>query len=289
MRTPTPNSPSSSPSRAAATTTPFLTPSNPSKPPSRRLLTLQALTWRFLARIGFWLHTFPTPSPPAPSFHRTFRTTALHDSTSAASLNLAFYVPADYTRQIQHGKRYPVVVSFHGGGFTVLLRLQTYLQSLAPGLDDAPRPHVVAIIAWYPSLDYRLSRSQRRAASIRPDKALPAVLTDLFDASYLPDPACVTSPYVSPAAATDEALMTALPVYIALYLCEWDMLLREGMDFGERLEGLGKRVRCVVVDERGHGFDKNPWPFGLDWKVGLYYGRACQWLCEVLEDSRGKD
>lgn len=83
--------------------------------------------------------------------------------------------------------------------------------------------------------------------------------------------------------------MTALPVYIALYLCEWDMLLREGMDFGERLEGLGKRVRCVVVDERGHGFDKNPWPFGLDWKVGLYYGRACQWLCEVLEDSRGKD
>lgn len=182
---------------------------------------------------------------------------------------------------------------FSAGGnlaFTILLRLHTYLQSHH---DDQvvppPRPpHVVAIIAWYPSLDYRLSRSQRRAANLRPDKNLPPLLTDLFDASYLPDPASVTSPYVSPAAAADEALMMALPDNIALYVCEWDMLLQEGKEFAERLEGLGKRVRCVVVEERGHAFDKKPWPFGLDWKVGVCYGQACAWLCEVLEEVRGK-
>lgn len=95
----------------------------------------------------------------------------------------------------------------------------------------------------------------------------------------------MTSPYASPAAASDEALMTALPDDIILYLCEWDMLLREGKEFRERLEGLGKRVRCEVIGERRHGFDKSPWPFGLDWKVEVCYRRACGWLREVLEES----
>ena len=346
-------------------------PENNSNPPSRRFLIIQAHVWRFLARIGFWLHTFPKPSPPAPSFIHYYTSTALNDGTNPASLQLAFYVPADYARQTQHGKRYPVVVNFHGGGFTIgrppddarwaatlvrnlsavviavayrlapehpfptavedgacallhisahadalgldarkislsgfsaggnltftiLLRLQTYLESLALDEDHHaggqvvaphPRPSIVAIIAWYPSLDYRLPRSKRRATSLRPDKTLPAFLTNLFDASYLPNPSkSVASPYVSPAAASDEALITALPMDIALYMCEWDMLLQEGMEFGERLERLGKRVRCVVVGERGHAFDKKPWPFGLDRKVGVYYGQACGWLCGVLED-----
>ena len=177
---------------------------------------------------------------------------------------------------------------FSAGGnlaFTTLLRLQTYLQSLDPNDQFAPsRPHIVAIIAWYPSLDYRLSRTQRRASSLRPDKTLPSFLTNLFDAAYIPDPTCAASPYLSPAAATDEALITALPNNIALYLCEWDMLLQEGRDFAERLERLGKRVRCVVVEERGHAFDKNPWPFGLDSKVGMLYEQACGWLGEILAE-----
>ena len=365
MSTPSPDS--LSPSPPPATTTPFLTPASPETPsnhPSRYSLILQAFTWRLLARIGFWLHTFPKPSPPAPSFLRYFTSSALDNGTNPARLELAFYVPDDYALQVQRGKRYPVIVNFHGGGFTlgrtsddarwaatvvrdtsavviavayrlapehpfptavedgvcallhisanadtlgidaanmslsgfsaggnlvftILLRLQTYLESL----DDQvipPRPGIVAIIAWYPGLDYRLSRSQRRATSLRPDKTLPAILTDLFDASYLPDPACVTSPYVSPAAASDEALMTALPDNIALYMCEWDMLLREGKEFGERLQRLGKLVRCVVVEERGHAFDKKPWPFRLDWKVVASYGQACRWLCEVLEGHEGR-
>ncbi|KAI9881127.1 MAG: hypothetical protein M1830_008285 [Pleopsidium flavum] len=349
---------------AAATTTPFLAPRSTdtrSNPPSRWSLTLQARIWRFLARIGFYLHTFPKPSPPTPSFLRYFTTTAL-DSTNPATLELAFYVPADYNRQTQRGKRYPVVVNYHGGGFTmgrtsddarwaamvvrevsavvvgvayrlapehpfptavedgvcavlylsanaetlgidagkislsgfsaggnlaftIPLRLQTHLRILAQEREEQdvpPFPHIVSIIAWYPSLDNRLTRTQRRAASLNPSKALPSLLTNLFDASYLPSQASVTSPYASPAAATDEALITALPDNIALYLCEWDMLLQEGKDFGERLKELGKRVRCEVIKERRHAFDKSPWPFGLDWKVEVCYRQACGWLCEVF-------
>ena len=69
-----------------------------------------------------------------------------------------------------------------------------------------------------------------------------------------------------------------------MYLCEWDMLLREGRVFAERLEKLGKRVTCEVIRERCHGFDKRPWLFGMDEMVAVCYGRACGWFREVLED-----
>lgn len=355
MSTPThsPTSPANAPSPTPPST------NSRSDPRSRWHLLLQARIWRFLARIGFWLHTFPNPSPPASSFYQHFATTSLN-GTNSASLELAFYVPADYGREVQRGKRYPVVINFHGGGFTigrtsddarwaamvvrevsavvvgvayrlapehpfptavedgvcallhlstnaetlgidanrmslsgfsaggnlaftVPLRLQMHLRALQ---DVPPLPQIVSIIAWYPNLDNRLSRRQRRATSLAPSKTLPSLLTNLFDASYFPTRTSVTSPYASPAVATDEALIMALPDNITLYLCEWDMLLQEGNEFRERLEGLGKRVRCEVIEERRHGFDKSPWPFGLDWKVEVYYRQACGWLCEVLEESR---
>ncbi|MCJ1374397.1 hypothetical protein MMC20_005629 [Loxospora ochrophaea] len=352
-----------SPSTPAATT-PFLAPQGTNvygKPPSKWSLTLKARIWRFLARIGFYLHTFPKPSPPPPSFLRYFTTTAL-DGTNAATVELAFYVPTDYYRQTQRGKKYPVVVNFHGGGFTlgrisddarwaaevvrevsavvvgvayrlapehpfptavedgvcallhlsanaeslsidaskvslsgfsaggnlvftIPLRLQSHLRTLSHEnreQDPPALPQIVSIVAWYPSVDNRLTRAQRRASSLDPSRTLPPILTDLFDASYFPSQAEVTSPYASPAAATDEALTAALPNSIALYLCEWDMLLKEGKDFKERLEGLGKQVQCEIIKNRKHAFDRSPWPFKLDWKVNFYYKQACGWLCEVL-------
>lgn len=357
-----------------ATTTPFLASESTGEhspqpnPPSRWALTIRARILRFLGRFSFWLNTFPEPSAPAPSFYSSFTATALDvtngRSTDSATLELAFYVPPDYEREAQRGHRYPVVINYHGGGFTmgqttddarwaamvvhelsavvvsvayrlapehpfptavedcvcallhlsanadvlgidaskmtlggfsaggnlafsVPLRLQSHLRTLADergGQDLPPNPHIVSIVAWYPSTDNRISRAQRRAACSQPSKALPPVLTNLFDASYFPDPENVASPYASPAAATDEDLKTALPHYIAMYLCEWDMLLQEGSDFAARLEGLGKRVKCEVVKERAHAFDKNPWPFSLDSKVQVYYAQACKWLCEVYED-----
>ncbi|MCJ1236465.1 hypothetical protein MMC14_004446 [Varicellaria rhodocarpa] len=373
--TTTPSTPSPSPTTATATS---------SQPPSRWFLTVKVRILRFLARIGFYFHTLPKPSPPPPSFLRSFTTAALND-TNPATLELAFYVPADYHSEIKSGRRYPVLVNYHGGGFTigqptddarwaamvvnnlstvvvvsvkyrlapeypfptavedgvcallhladhaetlgidarkislsgfsaggnlafaVPLRLQAYLHanfsSKTPKEEEeegeeeeedallhpsAPILRIISIIAWYPNLDNRLTRAHRRATSLKPSKTLPPILTSLFDASYFPpsppaSTASVASPYASPAAATDEALLMALPEHIAMYLCEWDMLLHEGQVFAERLAKLGKRVNCEVIAEREHGFDKRPWVFGMDERVGVYYGRACVWFRGVLE------
>ena len=343
---------------SAETGTP--TARTPSQSRSRRNLTYQASCWRFLEQIGAYLHNWPDPKPPAPSFIRQFTTTNV-GSLEAASIELSFYVPTDYSQQAQHDKRYPVVVNFHGGGFTlgtakddsrwagfiieevkavfvsvdyrlapefpfptavedgveallhlaananeyridpklmaltgfsaggnlaftVPLRLQTHLQSIrnelaSKALDPAPSeltlPEIVCIISWYPIVDQRISRADRRASCSRPDKTLPPILTDLFDEAYLPEVEMKSSPYASPAVASDEMLRTALPDNIAIFLCEWDMLIKEGNDLCEKLTGLGKNVQCTLIREKRHAFDKSPYPFSVDPKVTLHYREAC--------------
>ena len=69
---------------------------------------------------------------------------------------------------------------------------------------------------------------------------------------------------------------------IALYLPEYDSLLLEGQLFASRLTSLGKAVRCVVVKEKRHGFDKSPWPFGVDGVAMSVYGDACAVLRGVF-------
>lgn len=76
----------------------------------------------------------------------------------------------------------------------------------------------------------------------------------------------------------------ALPDSIAIYLCEWDMSLQEGWDFYERLTKLGKNVRCTLIKESRHAFDKSPSPFRVDPKIALYYGKACGALREAFGD-----
>ena len=366
MESPDRNSPS--PSRQGyATSAPLLPPSAvaASKKPPRWSLLVQTLLWRFLVRIGFFLHTLPKPRPPAPSFSRSYSTELIH-GTQAAELDLAFYVPDEYHHAVQRGKQFPVVVNFHGGGFTLgrstddarwaamvardlttvvvcvnyrlapehpfptavedgvcaLLHLSANAESL--GIDAKrmtvsgfsaggnlaftvplylhtyirpfsqqmqldrlpPLPRIIWIIAWYPSLDYRRTRAERRATNPRPSKNLPQFLTDLWDASYFPHPTSVRLPFASPAAADYDETKTSLPDDIYLFLCEWDMLAQEGKDYAEYLQMLGKRIKLEVIKERSHGFDKNPWPFKLDWKVTAHYKQACDWLQEIQQTNR---
>lgn len=335
----------------------------------RSYLHLQASWWRMLGKVGAWIHDFPPPKPAIPQFTRLVTTTSASGS-GPGEIELKFYVRPDYVQRME-GKRFPVVVNFHGGGFTlgtatddgrwasalleeveavfvsveyrlapahafptavedcleallylannadgfgidatrmiltgfsaggnltftVPLKLQSYLQSLftedigpeAPKLTPNNIPGIIAIVSWYPILDYGTRREDKRAASVRPDKCLPPYLTDLFDEAYLPNAEDKASPYVSPAAASDELLVKGLPNRIALYLCEWDMLLNEGKIFAERLKTLGKSVEYTVIEEVPHAFDKLP-ALRIDPKVRLHYLEACGIIKDVLNDDNG--
>ena len=181
---------------------------------------------------------------------------------------------------------------FSAGGnltFTVPLRLREHILSKHAHQGESevpsailPLPHIVSVVAWYPTLDYRLTRDQRRASCPRPDKTLPPILTNILDESYITNPRHKTSIFASPAAASDEMLLQALPDTVGLFLCEWDMLLQEGKDFAEKLEGLGKQVSRTVMRGRRHGFDKTPNPFKLDPAISLYYRQGCDILREAF-------
>lgn len=88
------------------------------RPHPRWLLRLQANIWRFLGQLGLYFHSLPAPVPKPPSFFPRFPSTVV-SAVETASLELAFYVPDDYVSWVQQGKRYPVVVNLHGGGFTI--------------------------------------------------------------------------------------------------------------------------------------------------------------------------
>lgn len=95
------------------------------------MLHLQAQMWRFLMSIGMLLHKIAPPRPPKPAFSREIKSTV---SGRPGTFNLYFYVPKDYNTQRKLygsgrsssgtgiGRRwgkYPVVINFHGGGFTL--------------------------------------------------------------------------------------------------------------------------------------------------------------------------
>lgn len=144
------------------------------------------------------------------------------------------------------------------------------------------RTRIAAIIAWYPSTDYTLSRNQRRKSNLRPDQELSAVFTELFDQSYLQPPTMdMSNPYLSPSQASRD-LLSRLPDDIVLFTCEWDMLREEGQKFKEKLETMGKRVYHRMVLGVPHGWDKAPNPLKVTPGVQEHYEDACRELRRVF-------
>ncbi|KAB8339023.1 hypothetical protein FH972_021962 [Carpinus fangiana] len=83
----------------------------------RWALYIQARIWRFLMAIGMALHRMAPPRPPKLAFSRVIPTTI---SPTQGSVSILFFVPKGYEeRKRAGGPRYPVVVNFHGGGFTL--------------------------------------------------------------------------------------------------------------------------------------------------------------------------
>ena len=142
---------------------------------------------------------------------------------------------------------------------------------------STPPPRIRGITMFYPVLDWSLSLSTKYAGCSKPDLALPQSLMRLFDQSYLHPRPDLTDLRLSPGIAPDEYIDALPPIHMCL--CEYDVLLTEGLLFGKRLEGRGKKVSWRVVKEEQHGWDKGP-RWRLKESVGAEYKAA-------IEEMRG--
>ncbi|KAL6248988.1 hypothetical protein RBB50_004051 [Rhinocladiella similis] len=146
------------------------------------------------------------------------------------------------------------------------------------------------VVAWYPLLDWTMSRSRKIRESRNPKKCLPKTFTDLFDFSYLPPPDMAgdhCSPYASPGLAHDHMIHEGLPQDIQMWLCEWDMLLREGQVFADRLEKLGKSIDSKLIPRVPHAWDKSPNPFRDQKAIDFLYTKSAMNLNKVFQNKDG--
>ncbi|KAI0484997.1 alpha/beta-hydrolase [Xylariaceae sp. FL0804] len=85
-------------------------------PPSRRSLRMTAGWWRSLQCIGMSLHGLASPRPPSSNFSRTVTSTI---SGRKGDFAMQFWLPRGYYKKENNQTRWPAVVNFHGGGFTI--------------------------------------------------------------------------------------------------------------------------------------------------------------------------
>jgi len=83
--------------------------------PSRAWLKAQAVTWRFLMGIGMVLHRLPSPYPVKPAFQRIM---TIKEPFLPGTVQLQFFTPDGYKNRPKD-KKYPIMLNFHGGGFTI--------------------------------------------------------------------------------------------------------------------------------------------------------------------------
>lgn len=147
-----------------------------------------------------------------------------------------------------------------------------------------------SIVAWYPLLDWTMSRSRKIRESRNPKKCLSKTFTDLFDVSYLPPPDVAgehCSPYASPGLARDHMIRDGLPQEMQMWLCEWDMLLAEGQHMADRFERLGKNVDSKLIPRVPHAWDKSVNPFRDQKAIDMLYTKSAINLNKVFQDKEG--
>jgi acetyl esterase/lipase len=135
------------------------------KPRPRWMLHIQAQIWRYLMSIGMFLHKLAPPRPSRPYFSRSIPSTI---ADIPGFIPLRFYVPPSWhaarkLNNTEDGPKFPVVVNFHGGGFT-----------LGRATDDARWCNTVVseVGAIVVSVDYRLA----------PEHPFPTAVQDGADA-----------------------------------------------------------------------------------------------------------
>ncbi|KAJ2968405.1 hypothetical protein NQ176_g9195 [Zarea fungicola] len=112
---------------------------------------------------------------------------------------------------------------------------------------------------FYPVLDWTFTREEKRSACHLPDMTLAPGLTDLIDACYvyppIPRQEC-TDWRLSPGLMGDTTLAKLPPMHLCL--CEYDMLLQEGLRFAKRIRAspADKTLTLRVVSQEKHAWDK---------------------------------
>lgn len=178
------------------------------------------------------------------------------------------------------------ISGFSAGGN---LAFSSYFLLQSPSTWNYPQltaPRIRGIIAYYPLLDFTISRKDKKAGCCKPEACLPESMTSLFDQSYLHPPPHRSDARVSPAKAHDELFKTLPPVHLCC--CEWDMLMAEGERFKQRLESMGKEVNWRLVKGEAHGWDKPP-PMSVKPSVKVEYEQAIASMLGWLGEDKGKE
>ncbi|UKZ73564.1 hypothetical protein TrVFT333_001211 [Trichoderma virens FT-333] len=150
-------------------------------------------------------------------------------------------------------------------------------------------PRITGLVLFYPGLDWTINRADKRLSCSRPDLTLSKGLTDLIDASYVypPIPRHERADLrLSPGLMPDELIKNLPPVHLCL--CEYDMLLAEGLRFSERLKSLKKTVTVRVVAGEKHAWDCPP-PMVQKESVEVEYGEATQAMANWLGQEHDTD
>lgn len=177
-----------------------------------------------------------------------------------------------------------VLLSGFSAGATIALGSWVVLQDPTRwGYDLGTAPLVIAgLVLFYPTLDVTISRPEKRQTYSRPELTLSPSMTDLIDASYVYPPVPRdqrTDPRLSPGLMSDELVKKLPPVHLCL--CEFDMLLAEGIRFARWLQDHDKTFSIRIVDGEAHAWDKPP-PMAPKESVNVEYGEATQSMARWL-------
>lgn len=152
-----------------------------------------------------------------------------------------------------------------------------------------PPPHIAGLALFYPLLDWTISRPEKRQTCARPDLTLSKGMTDLIDACYVYPPIPReqrTDLRLSPGLMPDELLEQLPPIHLCL--CEYDMLLAEGLRFSKRLEAFNKRFTLSLVEGQKHGWDKPPGADidGITHQYDIATESMAEWVGRTCESDR---
>lgn len=115
-------------------------------------------------------------------------------------------------------------------------------------------PSIALQILHYPPLDLVTNARDKRSVIAKP--LLRPWMADIFDTSYVPDPALRSDPLVSPAHPSDTADLTGIaPAFVITP--EHDLLRAEGTRYAERLRGVNALYDHLDVSDADHGYDQN--------------------------------